>query len=68
MVRDYGGDLKVKRVECKKNRFWLVLKIEIIKCDFDDVTDGFEGDSYIGEWKNGKTDGFGVHTWINGMN
>ncbi|CDW89395.1 UNKNOWN [Stylonychia lemnae] len=23
-------------------------------------------DSYVGEWKNGKADGFGVHTWSNG--
>lgn len=25
------------------------------------------GDSYIGEWKEGNADGFGVHTWINGI-
>lgn len=23
-------------------------------------------DSYVGEWKNSKADGFGVHTWSNG--
>jgi hypothetical protein len=27
---------------------------------------GPKGDNYIGEWKDGKADGFGVHTWING--
>ena len=27
---------------------------------------GSRGDSYIGEWKFGMTDGYGVHTWING--
>ncbi len=27
---------------------------------------GTKGDSYIGEWKIGKADGYGVHTWING--
>lgn len=24
------------------------------------------GDSYIGEWKQGKTDGYGVHKYLNG--
>jgi hypothetical protein len=24
------------------------------------------GDSYIGEWKNSKADGYGVHIWANG--
>ncbi len=24
------------------------------------------GDSYIGEWKNGFADGYGVHIWVNG--
>lgn len=23
-------------------------------------------DSYIGEWRNGKAEGYGVHTWSNG--
>ena len=27
---------------------------------------GARGDSYIGEWKDGKADGVGVHTWVNG--
>lgn len=27
---------------------------------------GKNGDSYIGEWKQGKAEGYGVHTWING--
>ena len=27
---------------------------------------GATGDSYVGEWKFGKADGFGVHLWING--
>lgn len=27
---------------------------------------GHKNDSYIGEWKFGKPDGYGVHTWING--
>ena len=27
---------------------------------------GLQGDSYIGEWKNSKADGYGVHTWKNG--
>ncbi len=27
---------------------------------------GSQGDSYIGEWKDGKAEGYGVHTWING--
>ena len=27
---------------------------------------GAKKDSYIGEWRNGKVDGFGVHTWTNG--
>jgi hypothetical protein len=26
---------------------------------------GVKGDSYIGEWKFGKADGYGVHKWIN---
>jgi len=38
------------------------------------VWKGLKGDSYIGEWKFGKADGYGVniiiilkvHTWING--
>ena len=30
------------------------------------VWKGNKGDSYIGEWKFGKADGYGVHTWING--
>ena len=28
---------------------------------------GRYGDSYIGEWKLGKTDGYGVHKYINGI-
>lgn len=28
---------------------------------------GTKNDSYIGEWKFGKADGYGVHTWINGI-
>lgn len=27
---------------------------------------GPRGDSYIGEWKMGNADGFGIHKWING--
>ena len=27
---------------------------------------GIKNDSYIGEWKFGKPDGNGVHTWVNG--
>ena len=27
---------------------------------------GPTGDSYIGEWKNGQANGYGVHTWIYG--
>lgn len=27
---------------------------------------GNKGDSYLGEWKFGKADGYGVHTWVNG--
>jgi len=27
---------------------------------------GSKNDSYIGEWKFGKPDGYGVHTWVNG--
>lgn len=27
---------------------------------------GPKGDSYIGEWKFGKADGYGVHVWLNG--
>lgn len=27
---------------------------------------GSKGDSYIGEWKFGNADGYGVHTWLNG--
>lgn len=27
---------------------------------------GAKGDSYVGEWKFGKADGYGVHVWING--
>lgn len=27
---------------------------------------GTEGDSYIGEWRNGKVDGYGIHVWSNG--
>jgi hypothetical protein len=23
-------------------------------------------DSYVGEWKKGKADGYGVHNWMNG--
>ena len=28
---------------------------------------GCKNDSYIGEWKFGKADGYGVHTWTNGF-
>lgn len=28
--------------------------------------EGIHGDSYIGEWKNSKADGYGVHIWKNG--
>ena len=27
---------------------------------------GAKGDSYIGEWKENKVDGYGVHIWTNG--
>ncbi len=27
---------------------------------------GTKNDSYTGEWKFGKADGYGVHIWING--
>ena len=27
---------------------------------------GTHGDSYIGEWKHSKAEGYGVHTWKNG--
>ena len=27
---------------------------------------GMQGDSYLGEWKNGKADGYRVDTWLNG--
>ena len=27
---------------------------------------GAKGDSYVGEWKQNKADGYGVHTWVNG--
>lgn len=29
---------------------------------------GQRGDSYKGEWKFGKPEGYGVHTWPNGDN
>ena len=29
---------------------------------------GTHGDSYIGEWKHSKAEGYGVHTWKNGRN
>ena len=29
---------------------------------------GTKKDSYIGEWKMGKPDGYGVHKWYNGNN
>ena len=28
---------------------------------------GQKGDSFTGEWKFGKADGYGVHIWVNGM-
>lgn len=28
---------------------------------------GSKGDSYLGEWKAGKPDGYGVYTWVNGI-
>ena len=28
---------------------------------------GIHGDSYIGEWKQSKAEGYGVHTWKNGI-
>lgn len=28
---------------------------------------GLRNESYLGEWKFGKTDGYGVHIWINGI-
>jgi len=27
---------------------------------------GIKGDSYTGEWKFGKPDGYGTHRWVNG--
>lgn len=27
---------------------------------------GVKGDSYVGEWRMGKADGYGVHVWTNG--
>jgi len=27
---------------------------------------GVNGEVYIGEWKDSKANGFGVHTWANG--
>jgi len=30
------------------------------------VWKGPDGDSYIGEWKQSKADGYGVHVWKNG--
>ena len=30
------------------------------------VWKGIFNDSYIGEWKNNKTEGYGVHVWKNG--
>ena len=28
---------------------------------------GIHGDSYIGEWKQSKAEGYGVHNWKNGI-
>ena len=28
---------------------------------------GVKGDYYIGEWKENKADGYGVHVWKNGI-
>ena len=28
---------------------------------------GVKNDEYTGEWKFGKADGYGVHTWTNGF-
>ena len=25
-----------------------------------------KGDRYIGEWRNNKADGYGIHIWVNG--
>jgi len=30
------------------------------------VWKGNQGDSYIGEWRNSKAEGYGVHMWKNG--
>lgn len=27
---------------------------------------GSKGDSYIGEWRMSKAEGYGVHVWVNG--
>jgi len=27
---------------------------------------GAKGDSYIGEWRMSKAEGYGVHVWVNG--